>query len=57
MITQVLVGFAIGLVVAWVAVALVLLAFRTPGQSLRDLAKVFPNSLLSATLVEDARLV
>ena len=57
MMAQVLVGFAVGLVVPWVAVALVLLAFRPPGQSLRDLAKVFPNSLrLALALYRDPAL-
>ena len=57
MMAQVLVGFAVGLVVPWVAVDLVLLAFRPPGQSLRDLAKVFPNSLrLALALYRDPAL-
>jgi uncharacterized membrane protein YkvA (DUF1232 family) len=56
-IVQVLVGCAVGLVVAWVALALVLLAFRPPGQSFHDLAKVFPNSLrLAVALYRDPAL-
>ena len=57
MITQVLIGCAVGLVVAWVALALVLLALRPRGQSLRDLAAVFPNSLrLAVALYRDPNL-
>ena len=45
MITQVLIGLVIGLVLAWIALAIVLLALRPRGQSLADLAGMFPKTL------------
>ena len=57
MVVQLLIGLAIGLVIAWAVLAIALLALRPPGQSLRDLAKVFPDTLrLVVALYRDPSL-
>jgi uncharacterized membrane protein YkvA (DUF1232 family) len=43
--TQILIGLGVSLVVAWLVLAIGLLALRPPGQSVRDFAKVFPDSI------------
>jgi uncharacterized membrane protein YkvA (DUF1232 family) len=54
---SILVGFGIGLAAAWVALGAVVLALRTPGQSIGELLLVFPDSLrLTAALYRDRTL-
>jgi uncharacterized membrane protein YkvA (DUF1232 family) len=51
---RVLVGLAVGLVIAWAVLVVALLALRPPGQSLRDLARIVPQTLrLVAALYRD----
>ncbi len=49
-----MIGFAVALLLAWVVFAVALLALRAPGQSIRDLAMVFPDTvrLLRALYVD-----
>ena len=54
---RVLVGLAGGLVLAWAVLVVALLALRPPGQSLRDLARIVPQTLrLVAALYRDPTL-
>ena len=54
---RVLVGLAVGLVIAWAVLVVALLALRPPGQSLRDLARIVPQTLrLVAALYRDPTL-
>jgi uncharacterized membrane protein YkvA (DUF1232 family) len=54
---RVLVGLAVGLVLAWAVLVVALLALRPPGQSLRDLARIVPQTLrLVAALYRDPTL-
>jgi uncharacterized membrane protein YkvA (DUF1232 family) len=45
LVTQVLIGLALSLLVAWVLLAIGFLALRPSGQSIRDFAKVFPDAI------------
>jgi uncharacterized membrane protein YkvA (DUF1232 family) len=49
MISQLLIGLGTGFVLAWVVLIVALVALRPPGQSLRDLASVFPATLRLVT--------
>ena len=54
---RVLVGLAVGLVLAWAVLVVALLALRPPGQSLRDLARIVPQTLrLVAALYRDPQV-
>ena len=54
MTAQILIGFGIALGAAWLAIGTLLLMFRTRGQSVADLARVFPHCLrLAAVLYRD----
>jgi uncharacterized membrane protein YkvA (DUF1232 family) len=54
---RVLVGLAVGLVIAWAVLVVALLALRPPGQSLRDLARIVPQTLrLVAALYRDPQV-
>lgn len=57
MIASTVIGFGIALVVAWSALALLVYRLRAPGQSVRDVARVVPDSLrLVTALYRDAAL-
>ena len=45
LLAQILIGLGVSLVVAWLVLAIGLLALRPPGQSIRDFAKVFPDAI------------
>jgi uncharacterized membrane protein YkvA (DUF1232 family) len=47
--SQILIGLGVALLVAWIALAVALLALRPQDQSLRDLAKVVPQTLRLVT--------
>jgi uncharacterized membrane protein YkvA (DUF1232 family) len=40
-----LIGFAIALLLTWVVLAVAVLVLRPPGQSIRDLTRVFPDTI------------
>ncbi|MGZ4340386.1 MAG: YkvA family protein [Gaiellaceae bacterium] len=55
--TSILVGFGIALVVAWLVLGAFVLAVRSPGQSVGEIARIFPNSVrLAAALYRDRTL-
>ena len=57
MIASIVVGLGIALAVAWVALVALLFALRSPGQSVGELARVFPDSFrLAAALYRDGTL-
>lgn len=54
MMVQILVGFGTALALGWVVLAVLLLAVRSPGQSVAAMARVFPAALrLAAALYRD----
>ena len=54
MITQILVGLGIDLVICWVSLAVLAGILRSPGESVSDMARVFPDALrLAANLYRD----
>jgi uncharacterized membrane protein YkvA (DUF1232 family) len=54
---QVVIGCIVGLLIVWVALAILLVVLRPPGQSLAELARVFPNTLrLTVALYRDPSL-
>jgi uncharacterized membrane protein YkvA (DUF1232 family) len=53
-ITQILVGLGIALVISWVSVAGLVAVLRSPGESVGDMVRVFPDALrLAANLYRD----
>lgn len=55
--TQIVIGLAIALTVSWLALAVVLFSLRSPGQTIRDIARVLPDSLrLAVSLYRDRAL-
>jgi uncharacterized membrane protein YkvA (DUF1232 family) len=55
--TRILIGFGLSLVIAWIVLAIGLLALRPRGQSIRDLSKVFPRAIrLLRALYRDPEL-
>jgi uncharacterized membrane protein YkvA (DUF1232 family) len=46
---QIVIGFGTALAVGWVTLGVLLLAVRSPGQSVADMARVFPAALRLAT--------
>ena len=44
MVGQIVIACVVGLLIVWVTLAVLLVVLRPPGQSLADLARVFPNT-------------
>lgn len=54
MIMQILVGLGLALVISWVSLAVFVGALRSPGESVGDIVRVFPDALrLAANLYRD----
>lgn len=49
MLAQILIGFGTALAVGWITLGVLLLAVRSPRQSVADLAQLFPTALRFAT--------
>jgi uncharacterized membrane protein YkvA (DUF1232 family) len=57
MLAQILIGFGTALAAGWVTLGVLLLAVRSPGQSVAEMARVFPAALrLAAALYRDRAL-
>ena len=57
MVGRTVIACIVGLLIVWVALAILLVVVRPPGQSLADLAHVFPNTLrLTVALYRDPSL-
>jgi len=57
MVGQIVIACVVGLLIVWVTLAILLVVLRPPGQSLTDLARVFPNTLrLTVALYRDPSL-
>ena len=57
MIASIFIGLSVGLAVLWLGLGALVFALRSPGQSLRELLRVFPDSLrLAAGLYRDRSL-
>jgi uncharacterized membrane protein YkvA (DUF1232 family) len=54
LITQILFGLGIALVISWVSLAVLVGVLRSPGESVGDMVRVFPDALrLAANLYRD----
>lgn len=57
MVPEILIGLVTALTLGWVALAALLVAVRSPGESVADMARVFPAALrLTAALYRDRAL-